>query len=140
MAELHSSNGEEKDQQHVSNTSRYECSAEPCRQRRSPNRKTHLPPSPDGKAQPANQECRRRQYHPPPPSLSAGRRNYAHCGKAQSRHQTGDRTDRRCNEDGSHSMTLNGQHQRREPAATEGGIVSERDGWLPAAECCGLGL
>lgn len=109
MSELHSSNGKKKDQQHVNNTRRHECSAQPCRQRRSPSRKMHLTPSPDGKTQPHNQECRRGQYHPPPPSLRAGGRNYAHRGKAHSRDQTGDRTDRRSNEDGSHSTTLNAE-------------------------------
>jgi hypothetical protein len=31
----------------------------------------------------------------------------------------------------------NDQHQRREPAATDVGIGTELNGWLPSAECCG---
>jgi hypothetical protein len=38
---------------------------------------------------------------------------------------------------GSHLVTPNGQHQRREPAATEQRIQTELNGWLPSAECCG---
>jgi hypothetical protein len=33
----------------------------------------------------------------------------------------------------------NDQHQRWEPAANVVGTVTERDGWLPSAACCGLG-
>jgi len=31
----------------------------------------------------------------------------------------------------------NDQHQRREPAATDDRIVTERNGWLPSAACWG---
>jgi hypothetical protein len=34
----------------------------------------------------------------------------------------------------------NGQHQRREPAATEQRMQTELNGWLPSAECCGYAL
>jgi hypothetical protein len=32
---------------------------------------------------------------------------------------------------------VNGQHQPREPAATDIGIVTDLHGWLPAPQCCG---
>src|ERR1043166_3765419 len=34
-------------------------------------------------------------------------------------------------------MTPNDQHQRWEPAAADAGMVSDLNGWLPSAECCG---
>jgi hypothetical protein len=35
------------------------------------------------------------------------------------------------------ATAANEQHQRREPAATDAGIVTELNGWLPSAECWG---
>jgi hypothetical protein len=39
-----------------------------------------------------------------------------------------------------HLKRQNDQHQRWEPAATDAGVESELNGWLPSAECCGVRL
>ena len=35
------------------------------------------------------------------------------------------------------ALRFNDEHQRWEPAATDVGIGTELNGWLPSAECCG---